>query len=67
MDGNLEKENKTEEQGNEEKKGKAAFFDKGGLYSRIPKNEKSIRGVTILVILFSLTFVGLIVLGIVLS
>jgi|GEM_PF-6143954 len=67
MEENLEKESQKEVKEKEEKKGKAAFFEKGGWYSKLPKNERTLKAVTVLVVFSGLAFIGLIVLGILLS
>lgn len=51
----------------EEDKKEKMLSQKGGLYSKIPKNEKSIKGATILIIFFGLAFLVLIILGIALQ
>lgn len=56
-----------EEAGNNNEEKKSSYKKEGGLYSKIPKNKKSIRAVTIMVIVFGFVFLGLIVLGVVLQ
>jgi len=66
MSDNLEnKENKTGE--NKEEKSEKFAITKGGLYSKIPKDKKSLRAINIAVVFFGFVVIGLVVLAIALK
>lgn len=62
------KEDKEEEkEQNDKDKNEKFAFEKGGLYSKIPKNEKSLKFANLAVIISGLIFIGIIILGVALK